>query len=133
MNNYMHNLTCEFFYTLCPIKIYNNNNLLLLQVLQLHSLNVLTFSTYNFHLLQSWMQLVQFLIFSFFISFVISSSHLFFGLPSGSVNIDFHLYTLFTILSAGIRCKWPNQLYLCVLCDLLYSYVLLIHLIHYLF
>jgi len=31
--------------------------LLLLQVLQLQSLNVLTFSTYDFHLLQSWMQL----------------------------------------------------------------------------
>jgi hypothetical protein len=43
----------------------------------------LSFSTYNFHLLRSWMQLVQFFIFSFFISFIMSSSHLFFGLPSG--------------------------------------------------
>jgi hypothetical protein len=56
------------------------------------------------------MQLVPFFIFSFFISFIISSSHLFFGLPSGRVNIGFHLYTLFTILPSGIRCKWPNQL-----------------------
>jgi hypothetical protein len=55
----------------------NNNNNLLLILLQ--SLNVLPLSTYNFHLLRSWMQLVQFFIFSFFISFIISSSHLFFG------------------------------------------------------
>ena len=85
----------------------------LLQALQLHSLNVLSFSTHNFHLLWSCMQLVQFFIFSFFISFIISSSHLFFGLPSGHVKIGFHLYTLFTILSSGIRCKWPNQFNLC--------------------
>ena len=43
-------------------------------------------------------------------SFLMSSSHLFFGLPSGRLNIGFHLYTFFTILSSGIRCKWPNQL-----------------------
>jgi hypothetical protein len=76
-------------------------------------LNVLTFSTYNFYLLRSWMQLVQFFIFSFFISFLMSSTHSFFGLPSGHVSIGFHLYTLFTILSSGIQCKWPNQLNLC--------------------
>jgi hypothetical protein len=56
------------------------------------------------------MQLVQFFIFSFFISFIIPFSHLIFGLPSGRVNFGFHLYTLFTILSSGIRRKWPNQL-----------------------
>ena len=39
------------------------------------------------------MQLVQFFIFSFFISFLMSSSLLFFGLPSGLLNIGFHLYT----------------------------------------
>jgi hypothetical protein len=59
------------------------------------------------------MQLVQFFIFNFFISFIISSSHLFFGLPSSRVNIGFHLYTLFTILFSGIRSKLPNQLNLC--------------------
>jgi len=74
------------------------------------SSNVLSFSTYNFHLLRSWMQLVQFYMFSFFISFIISYSHLFFGLPSGRVNISFQLYFFFTILSSGIRCKCPNQL-----------------------
>ena len=88
--------------------------LFLLQALQLHSLNVLAFSPYNFHLLRSWMQLVQFFIFSFFVSFLMSSLHLFFGLPSGRVSIGFHLYTcFFTILSSGIRCKWSNQLNLC--------------------
>jgi hypothetical protein len=58
------------------------------------SLDVLAFSTYNFHLLRSWMQVIQFFIFSFFMSFIMSFSHLFFGLPSGSVNIGFHIYTV---------------------------------------
>jgi hypothetical protein len=48
----------------------------LLQALQLQSLNVLAFSICNFQLLWSWMQLVQFFIFSFFMSFHMSSSHL---------------------------------------------------------
>jgi hypothetical protein len=61
----------------------------------IHSLNDLAFSANNFHLLLSWMQLVQFFIFSFFMSFLMSSSRLFFGLPSGLVNIGFHLYTFF--------------------------------------
>jgi hypothetical protein len=47
--------------------------LLLLYALQLHCLNVLAFSTYNFHLLLSWMQLVQFL-------FSVSSYHLLYHL-----------------------------------------------------
>ena len=69
--------------------------LLLLQALQLQSLNVLPLLTYNFHLLRAWMWLVQFFIFNFFMSFLISSYHLFFGLPSCHVNIGFHLYTFF--------------------------------------
>jgi len=73
-------------------------------------LNILAFSTYNFHLLRSWMQLVQIFIFSFFMPYLMSSSHLFFGLPSGRVNIGFPLYILFTTLSSGIQCKWPNKL-----------------------
>jgi hypothetical protein len=76
-------------------------------------LDVLVLSTYNFHVLQSWMQLVQFFIFSFFMSFLMSPSHLLFGLPSGRVSIGFHLNTFFTIPSSNIRCKWPNQLNLC--------------------
>ena len=87
-----------------------HSRILLLWALQLHSLNVLAFLAYNFHLLRSWMQLVQFFIFIFFISFIISSSYLFFGLPSGRLNVGFHLYHLFTILSSGIPCKWPKQL-----------------------
>jgi len=104
--------------------------LLLLQVLQLHSLKVLALSTYNFRLLRSWMQLVQFFIFIFFISFIISSFHLLFGLSNGRVNIGFHLYTIFTILSSGIRRKWPNQLNVCAfmwftifLCLIIYIYI----------
>jgi hypothetical protein len=59
----------------------NEGSLLLLQALQLQSSNVLTLSTYDFHLLWSWIQLIQFFIFNFFMSFLMSSSHLFFGLP----------------------------------------------------
>jgi hypothetical protein len=64
-------------------------------------LNFLAFSSYNFHLLLSWMQLVQFFIFSFFTSFLMSSSHLFFGLPSGRVNFGFPLYSFFLPLSVA--------------------------------
>jgi hypothetical protein len=68
----------------CTVISKFNTLLLLFQALQLHSSNVLAFSTYNFHLLRSWVQLEQFFIFSFFISFIILSSHLFCGLPSGN-------------------------------------------------
>ena len=99
---------------MCSFLWFTHQSLnLLLCVLQLQSLNILAFSTYTFHLLQSWMRLVQFFIFSFFISFLISSFHLFFCLPSGHVNISFHLYSFFTILSSGIHSKGPNQLNLC--------------------
>jgi hypothetical protein len=66
------------------------------------------------------MQLVQLFILRVFISFIMSSSHLFVGLPSGRVNIGFHLYALFIILSSG-------SLIFVLLCDLIYPYVLLIH------
>jgi len=90
----------------------------------------LAYSTYNFHLLRSWMQLVQFFIFSFFVSFLMSSSHMFLVslvvvLTSVSTCILF-----FTILSFSIRCKWPNQLNLCAFVWLITFYVILIHLIH---
>jgi len=48
------------------------------------------------------MRLVQFFIFNFFMSFLISSSHLFFGLPSGRINVGFHLYTGLFISPYGI-------------------------------
>jgi hypothetical protein len=83
------------------------------------------------------MQLDQFFIFSFFISFIISSSYLFFGIPSGRVNIGLHLYTLSTSLFSGIRCKWPNQLnlwafmwfiiFLCLINSPNSSFVLILH------
>ena len=80
---------------------------------QLQSLNVLAFSTYNFHLLRSWVLLIQFFTLNFFLPFLMSSSHLFFGPPCGHIDIGFHLYTFFTILSSTIWCKWPNQLNCC--------------------
>ena len=46
-------------------------------------------------------------------SFLMSSSQLFFGLPCGRTDIGSHLYTFFTILSSRIRCKWLNQLNRC--------------------
>jgi hypothetical protein len=98
------------------------------------SLNVLSFSIYNFHILRSYMQLIQFFILSFFISFIISFSHLFFGLPSGRVNIGFHLYTFFLPFSLpAFNVNGQASLIFVLLCDLLYSYVLLINLIHHLF
>ena len=66
-------------------------------------------------------------------SFLMSSSHLFFGFSNGLVNISVHLYTFLTILSSEIECKWQNQINRCVLCSLLCSHVLLIYLIHHLF
>ena len=43
--------------------------------------------------------------------FIVSSSHLFVGLPSELVNIGFHLYTLFTILSSpGFDVNGQNSL-----------------------
>jgi len=60
------------------------------------------------------MQLIQFFIFNFFISFLMSSPHQFFGLPCGRIDIGFRLYSFFTTLSSGIQCKWPNHLNRCV-------------------
>jgi len=60
----------EHSYSLWQTKAVNAL-LLLLLALQPNSLNVLAFSTYNFYLLRSWMQLVKFFIFSFFISFIV--------------------------------------------------------------
>jgi hypothetical protein len=67
-------------------------------------------------------------------SFLMSSSHLFFGLPSGRVNIGFHLYTFFLFFSlpAFDIIGQPSLIYV-ILCDLLYSYVLLTHLVYRLF
>ena len=53
-------------------------------------------------------------IFNFFMSFLMSSSQLFFRLPYVHIDISFQLYTFFTILSFAIRCQWPNQLNRCV-------------------
>ena len=67
-------------------------------------------------------------------SFLMSSSHLFFGLPCGCMDIGFHLYTFFTVLSSSIWCKWPNQLNHCAfklfiifLCLINSLFVLILH------
>ena len=80
------------------------------------------------------MQLVQFFIFSFFMSFIMSSSHLFFGLSSGRVSIGFHSCTFFLPFSLlAFDVNGQTNLIFVLLCGLLCSYVLLIHLIHRLF
>ena len=83
------------------------------------------------------MQLIQFFIFSFFLSFLMPSCHLFFGLPCGCIEIGFHLYTVFAILSSSIRCKWPNQrnifvfiwfiIFLCLISSSNSTFVLILH------
>jgi hypothetical protein len=66
--------------------------------------------------------------------FIMSSSHLLFGLPSGRVNIGFHLYTFFLPFSfPAFDVNGQTSLIFVLLCNLLHSYVLLIHLIHRLF
>jgi hypothetical protein len=67
-------------------------------------------------------------------SFLMSSSHLFFGLPSGRVSIGFHLYTFFLPFShPEFDVNGQTSLIFVILCNLLYSYFLLIHLVHRLF
>jgi hypothetical protein len=56
------------------------------------------------------MQLVQFFTFNFFMSFIMSSSHLFFGLPNGRVNIGFHLYTFFLPFSPAFDVNGQTSL-----------------------
>ena len=85
------------------------NTLLLLEVLQLQKLEVLAFSTSSFSLHWFLMQSLQLFILMFFRSFLISSSLLFLGLPSDLVDMVFHSYTFFTILSSGMRCTCPDQ------------------------
>jgi len=100
---------------------------------ELQFFNVLAFSTYDFHLLRSRMQLIQFLIFNFFISFLASSSHLFFGLSCVRIDIGFHVYTFFLPFSLpAFGVNGQTRVIVVLLCDLLHSYVLLIHLIHHL-
>jgi hypothetical protein len=53
---------------------------------------------------------------------------MFFGLPSGRVNIGFHLYIFFLPFSIpAFDVNGQTSLIFVLLCDLLYSYVLLIH------
>jgi hypothetical protein len=108
-------------------------SLLLLQAIQLHSLNVLALSSYNVYLLRSWMQLVQFFIFSFLVSFL-------YHLPICS------LVSLVVVLASVSTCRpflpfslpafyvnVQTSLIFVLLCGLFYSGDLLIHLVNRLF
>jgi len=67
-------------------------------------------------------------------SFLMSSSYLLFGLPCGPTDISCDLYTFFLPFSLpAFDVNGQTSLIVVLLCDLLYSYVLLIHLIHRLF
>ena len=81
------------------------------------------------------MQLVQFFIFSFFMSFLVIFPSIF-G-PSNNVVKSASIYFFFTFLSSEIRCKWPNQLnllaftlfimFLCLINLSNTSFVLILH------
>ena len=66
-------------------------------------------------------------------SFLMSPSLLFFGLPCGRINIGFHLYTFLPFSLPAFDVNGLISLIVVFVCDLLDSYVLLIHLIHHLF
>jgi len=71
--------------------------LLLLQVLQLHCLKVSAFST------TSWTHLVQQFIFIILKSSFVWFPHLIFGHPANLVDIGFHSYNFWTILSFNAK------------------------------
>ena len=50
-------------------------------------------------------------------SFLISSSHLFFRLPSGRVNIGFHLYTFLPFFLPAFVVNGQTSLIFVLLCD----------------
>jgi hypothetical protein len=63
-------------------------------------------------------------------SFLMPSSHLFFDLPSGRVSIALHLYNLLPFSLPAFGADGQTSLIFVLLCNLLYNYVLLIHLVH---
>ena len=84
--------------------------ILLLLLWRYNSDRVLAFSTISFHFGRSWTCSSYFVSFTFFRSFLTSSSHGDSGLPAGlPVNV-FHLCILFTMLVSGILFICPNQL-----------------------
>jgi hypothetical protein len=72
--------------------------LLLLLLWRCNSDRVLAFSTISFHLRRSWTFSVHFISLIFFKSFLMSSSHLDLGLPTGLLVNGFHFYIFFTVL-----------------------------------
>jgi hypothetical protein len=71
-----------------------------------NSLNVFAVSAYNFQSFRSWIQLVQFFIFSFFMSFLMPSSHLFFGLPSGLLAPGSKLNKMYHCRCTAKNSRW---------------------------
>jgi hypothetical protein len=56
-------------------------------------------------------------------SLLMSSSHLFFGLSSGLLNIGFHLYTFLPLFLLAFGVNGQTNLIVVLLCNLLCSYV----------
>ena len=87
--------------------------LLLLLLQRYNSGRVLAFSTVSFHLCRSWTRSDHSTTFSFFRSFLTSSSHLDLGLHTGQFIYFlyiFYIYIFFTKLDSGILFMCPNQL-----------------------
>jgi len=82
--------------------VLNFGTALVLLLLRYKSDRVLAFSTIAFHLRRFWTCSVHFTSFTFFKSFLKSSSHRDLGLPTGLLVNGFHLYIFFTILISGI-------------------------------
>ena len=82
----------------------------ILLIKRYNSCRVLAFSTIFFHSRRSWASSDHLVIFIFLKSFLMSSSHLFLGLPTGQVASGCHLYIFFKILVSGFLCICPNQL-----------------------
>jgi hypothetical protein len=63
------------------------------------------------------------LYFQFFHVILMSSSHLYFGLPSGLRNIVFHLYTFLPFFLLAFDVNGQTNLIFVLLCNLLCFYV----------
>ena len=70
----------------------------------------MAFSTKSFHFPRSRMQVIQFLIFIWQMSWLMLSFHLYLGLHCDLLVRGFHLKIFLTLLVSGIHCTWPNQL-----------------------
>ena len=104
------------------------NNCLLHQ--RYNSGTVLAFPTISFHLCRSWTRSDHFTTFSFFRSFLTSSSHMDLGLPTGRFVNGCHLYIFFTTLDSGILFSVRTNLISEIWHSLLCSCVVLVHIMY---